>query len=349
MTPSFFDNLIYLATKLHARRSGMREGERLEALGHIRLLPELARALGMDTDCRTAADFQRRLAKDLIYELASFAKHVGETGSKVFSCLLVRFQMENVKVVLRGLINKIPQDELRLNLLPLPQGLALEEQNLMGAGSLEDFAALLPHRPPYRRVREAIFTERQRPIPFFFEMALDNDYFQELLSKARRLLEEDVAAVRPLIVQEANLFQFMLVIRGKFVYRLPAESLRSLGLEGVADAWFKEVLAAPDMLTAAKCGVGTVLDEIPANPRSGGNILDPAVLETLAWKRYARLANAAFRRGHMGLGAVIGYAGLRRIEVANLITLSEGIRMGITDGALRQRFIPTTNLEAIHV
>jgi len=42
----------------------------------------------------------------------------------------------------------------------------------------------------------------------------------------------------------------------------------------------------------------------------------------------------------MGLGAVVAYAAIRRIELANLITLSEGIRTRVTPDALRQRLIP---------
>lgn len=72
-------------------------------------------------------------------------------------------------------------------------------------------------------------------------------------------------------------------------------------------------------------------------------------LEGLAWNRFQRLANGAFRRDHMGLGAAIGYAGLRRVETANLITLSEGIRTGMTAGAIWARLVPRTDLEVAHV
>ena len=349
MTKSFCDNLSYLATKVHARRSRMQEGKRLDALCHIHTLHELTRAVGLDGDFPTAVDFQRRLAQDLIHELAGFTKHISETKADVFFCLLRRFEIENVKMVLRGLINKIPQNELRSHLISLPAGMTLDAQKLMNAGSFEDFATLLPPQPPYRRLRDAIFLQRQPAIPFFLEMALDSDYFQELVSKTRQLPEDDLADICPLMLQEANLFQFMLVIRGKFLYRLPPESLLPLRVTGVSDAWFKELLAVPDMLTAAKSGVGTVLDELPTGRSSGENTVNPAVLETLAWNRYARLANMAFRRGNIGLGAVIGYAGLRRVETANLITLSEGIRMGVRNDELRQSLTARTNPEAVHV
>lgn len=141
-------------------------------------------------------------------------------------------------------------------------------------------------------------------------------------------------------------------MRGKFHYDLPADSLLSLGVAGVgsSDEWFKALLAAPDILAAAKCAVGHALDELPPEQPTGESATaDPAALEALAWKRFLRLANSAFRRSHMGLGAVVGYAGLRRVEVANLITLCEGIRTGLEAEKLRARLIPRTDLEAAHV
>ena len=62
-----------------------------------------------------------------------------------------------------------------------------------------------------------------------------------------------------------------------------------------------------------------------------------------------RLANRAFRRSHMGMGAVVGYTGIRRVEVANLITLSEGIRAGMAAETIRARLLPRAGMEAANV
>jgi len=88
--------------------------------------------------------------------------------------------------------------------------------------------------------------------------------------------------------------------------------------------------------------VGVAVDEVPAAAKEA---LTPTDLETLAWRRYYRLANRAFRRCHMGLGAVVAYAAIRRVELANLITLSEGIRQGQPADALRRRLIPAARRE----
>ncbi len=87
-----------------------------------------------------------------------------------------------------------------------------------------------------------------------------------------------------------------------------------------------------------------MLDAAPFEdgPKDGSTVIDASVLEGLAWKRFFRLANLAFRRSHMGLGTIMGYMGLRRMEAANLITISEGIRSDMAAETIRGRLIPRT-------
>jgi vacuolar-type H+-ATPase subunit C/Vma6 len=142
-------------------------------------------------------------------------------------------------------------------------------------------------------------------------------------------------------------------VRGRFNFGLTAETLLPLRVSDGGDVveWFRAVLSAPDILAAAKCVVGIVIDALPAAGRSGGEqaAMDISVIEAVAWQRYLRLANLTFRRSHMGDGAVVGYFGVRRMEIANLITLSESIRLGIDERETRARMIPRTDLEVAHV
>lgn len=338
------NNLDYLATRLHARRSRMAEGERLDALCTIRSLPELSRSVRLDVEYQVATEFQQRLVQELVQELAGCVRHVGGTGGELVAWLLGRFQVENMKTLIRGFVNQTPPEVLQKHLVTLPAELSLDATGLMGAKSLESFIELLPPGTPRRRLSESLARHHDQPQPFFLEAALDCGYFQELLAKTSRLSGEDQTVVRPLALHEANFFQFMLAVRGRFHFDLPADALLSLHLPGVFDDWFKNLLTAPDWPAAAKSSVGIVFDELPLEPSS-----DDIVLETLAWQRFQRLAADVFRRDHMGLGAVVGYVALRRVETANLITLSEGIRTNLTTTAIRARLVPGKKLEAAHV
>jgi len=154
--------------------------------------------------------------------------------------------------------------------------------------------------------------------------------------------------------QEVDIFHLMLVTRGRFHYSLAPEMLRPLHVAGtrIPRSLFVAMLNDPDIYASVGRVSERVLDAAPFEhgPNDGSTTVDASALEGLAWKRFFRLANLAFRQSHMGLGAIVGYAGLRRVEVANLITISEGIRNGMAAETIRGRLIPRTIfVEVAHV
>lgn len=353
MLPATTSDLDYLTVRLHARRSRMAEAARLDALCRIHALPEFCRDRYPGLDLATASDFQRRLVQDLADELSACRRHLEGEGHELFTWLVARFQLENLKVLLRGWLNHVPLEPLQPHLISLPADLALDLPAWQRIGSITEFIAWLPPGKPRDRLGGMIASGQNRSQLFLFEAALDSGYFQELLIRTSRLRSEDGEIIRPVVLQETNIFQLMLLVRGRFQSGLAPETLTPLCVpgSGAAGEWFAAMLAASDLSAAVKCVAGIVLDELPAedSARETSATTDPAAVEALAWKRFLRLANGAFRRSHLGLGAVVGYACLRRLEAANLITVSEGIRTGLPAENLRARLTPRTDLEVAHV
>lgn len=344
------NDLDYLAVRLHARRSRMAEAERLDALCRSRALLELGRAVALEFEVQTATAFQRRLLQNLLQEFSFCLRHLDGAGNKLIGWMRSRFQIENLKVLLRGFLNRTPFDSLQEHLVPLPRELALDAQSLLAAETIDAFVERVPTGWPQKNLQTAIAAHRDEPGAFFFEAALDSGYFRELLVRIEMLPSTEKEFIEPLARQEVEMFHFLLAVRGKFNHGLAAESLVPLGVtgSGAAAERFRAMLAAPDISTVAKLGLGHVFDELPAAYGTAENATapDPAILEALAWRRFLRLANGAFRRSHIGLGAIAGYLDLRRVEVANLITLSEGVRAGMDAAKIRARLVPRTNLEA---
>jgi V/A-type H+-transporting ATPase subunit C len=224
---------------------------------------------------------------------------------------------------------------------------------LLAAETLERFVDRLPREMPRKVLRLALENYNGQLRPFFLEAALDQGYFQELLARAGRLPDADKEVVAPIIEQEVNMFLLTLAARGRFGYGLTPEILLPLHIRsrGIPTGRFNAMLTAPDLRTAAAFAVGRVIDALPPEHEAGetSRALDAAELEALAWKRFLRLANRACRRSHMGLGAIIGYAVIRRVEVANLISLSEGIRAGVAPESIRARLIPCHDEEVAYV
>jgi len=338
------NDLDYLAARLNARRSLMAEAEKLDSLCHIQSLPEFYAAIFPGADFKEVIDFQRFSVYELIKEISGFSAYMSGPGAKLLDWTLVRFQTENLKVLIRACMTKTPVEEIYGHLISLPKELFLNVKGLASAESPEVFAGMVPKGLLRNNLEKAIKIYHDYPRSFFFEAALDKGYFQGLIARLENLPHEDLEIIKPMIYQEADIFHLMLVARGKFHYKLTPEMLRPLHVEGtrIPCALFADMLNDPDINASVERISERILDISPSGQGliDGLTAADASILEGLAWKRFFRLANLAFRRNHMGLGAIMGYVDLRRVEVANLITISEGISSGIPADKIRERLIP---------
>jgi vacuolar-type H+-ATPase subunit C/Vma6 len=232
---------------------------------------------------------------------------VADPGAGLLAWLLARFQIENIKVLVRGLVNHIPFEEVRRFIVPLPRDLTLNSEGLQKANSLEEFIARLPPGMPRRWLRHAATVYHEQPRTFFLEAALDCGYFRELLTRTQQLRDDDKEQVKPLIFQEVDTFHLMLVLRGKFHYGLTPELLLPLHVtgSGISSERFATMSSDLDPLTAANRTLGRVLDQLPSavETPSESQTLNLAAFEALAWKRFRRLANLCLSSQSHGPGS----------------------------------------------
>lgn len=344
-----------LAAVLHGRRSRMAEAERLDDLCRSRTLTELWGETFPGWEPQDHVGFQRLVVQDLVAELSGILACMSGTGARLLHWVLVRFQFEDLKLLIRTGLTDSPQSDALGHLVSLPPDVALDVQGLIAAEWLEDFIELAPQGVVRKCLKKTVEIYRTHPQPFFFEAVLDQGYFQELLSRAEHLQVADRRILEPLLFQEIDIFHLMLVIRGRFHYGLSHDLLLPLHVSGTRlPRWtFADMLNDKDLRSSAERGADRVFDsplpEAGPNERPEAASVTPAILERLAWRRFIRLANRAFRQSHMGLASVFGYASLRRMEAANLITLSEGVRKGIPPEVIRSRMITSSEQGGVHV
>ena len=332
-------DLDFLAANIHGRRSHMAEGDRLDAFARLRTVPDLVRVLmPAATGIATSADLQRRLVRDLATELGALASYLGGPAGALLRWLRTRFEVENLKVLARGFAGGLAGDAVRPHLIALPDAPAPDPEPFVRAGDFETFVSLVPEGPLRDGAARSADLYAAHPRSFALEAGLDCGYLAELLDRAARVPDREY--VLAVARQEVQTFQMMLVARGRFTWGLEADDLAPFGL---LRGPFERMLAARDLADLARAAVGQAIDRLPAG---GEEKVDAPTLEALAWDRYWRLANWTFRRSHMGLGAVVAYTALRRVELANLIRVSEGIRLGVGTDRIRRLLIPQSGREA---
>lgn len=347
------EDLDYLAARLHGRRSRMAEAERLDGLCRIRTLSEFFCALYPETELQGVTQFQRLLVSELADELYEFLPLLSDPGADLLRWMLVRFQIENLKVLARQCFTAASPDETGAHLVPLPGEFSLDIRDFAQTESLEDFVRLIPKGPFRESAERVVGVARDKTKMFFFEAALDRAYCEGLVARADRLVPEDNEPVRAIVNQEVDMFHLMLVVRGKFHYRLSREMIQPLHVAGtlISRGLFSAMLNDLELDVAVGRVAERVLDGMPfqQGPCDGSKTVESFALEGLAWKRFLRLSNMAFRQSHPGIGTVVGYAGLRRVEVANLITISEGIRGSMPPESIRAHLILRNHGEWSHV
>jgi vacuolar-type H+-ATPase subunit C/Vma6 len=263
----------------------------------------------------------------------------------------LRFESENLKVLLRSSITKVNPEDAAGHPVHVPGLKPTEVHALAIAGSVTDFLRALKEDPIKRSLGSAVSEYGEDARPFFFEAAIDRGYLMELIARFNVLSESDRADAGSLTRSEADIFHLVLLLRGRFNYGLALDQLLPLHVTGasISGPTFADMLNDTDPLTAVNRVVMRVLGPLPFEGGRGDAAIPVTVLERLARRRYLRVANMTFRRSHMGFGAVVAYLGIRRIEIANLITVSEGIRAGMDPDAIRARTIPRMDTEGAYV
>jgi len=334
----------YLVARIHGRKSRLAEAERLDRLCRIRSLSDLSATIFPDTEYHGIIDLQRQLVRELAREISCFTPHLAGPRGQLLDWILVRFQIQNVKVLVRAHITKTPMPEVQKHLVFLPEGSISGTLITETTDSPVVFAKLLPKGKLRKIFEKALVIYSDNLRPFFIEAALDSSYFTELLARTDQLTEEEREIVRPVADQEADIFHLMLALRGKFHYGLTPDLLLPfhVGGTGISRTRLTAMFNDQDIVTVTGRALGYVIDELPSEhrPDETDGQTYAAHVEALARKRLMRLANSAFRKSHMGLGAVIGYIIMRLAETANLITISEGIRFNMAPEAIRGRMIP---------
>lgn len=346
-------DLDYLTSVLHARYSKMAKGDRLVELSRIENISDFFQSVYPDKTIENKYEFQKRCIFDFISEVFSFYPYLPKNCIHFVNWMVTRFQLENYKILLKGFLTKTPFFKLKDFIINLSGEFSIDIKKLYEAEIIEDFIKYSPKGFFQDSLKNAIKIYGDKAKPFFYESFLDSAFFKELALRTHRLNTYVRKYVKPIIDQEIDIFHLMLITRGKIIYNLPSDELKPFHIEGTAipKRIFYSLLNETDIGILIKTLEGRVIDSIPSElskiEQSTPNEL--TMLEALAWKRFCRLCNKVFYLNHMGFGAVVGYIGLKRIEIINLIALSEGIDGVFGPDFIRRHLIQKDYTEVIHV
>jgi len=294
--------------------------------------PDLSRdppALERRLDARLAEETQRVAA----FEWGLTRAVLGAYGR--------RFELANLKTVLRARFQRLEPERRDAALVPLPRS-RLPWTRLAEAPSMQAFAALLD-ATPYARPLLSVLEQHEDASAFSFEVALDLAYFQTLVRRIGRLAGRDARRARTLLGSWIAVENLSWAFRYRSLSRLtPEETINytlhsafGAGLEAVR----RVVLGATVADEAARLGY--------AIDRDAPEDEALASLERAAVEARADAAERLFAAAPFDLGAPLAVLALREVEVRDLVTLVEGRAAHLDDGAIAARLLsPAARAEA---
>ena len=100
----------FINAKVRGKRSKLFESHRLRSLAECRTLPDLFRRVYPSRGFTNHLDFERLLLSDHIRHLDKVSRYLSGRVSDLFQWLMVRYQLENLKVVVRVFMSKENRD-----------------------------------------------------------------------------------------------------------------------------------------------------------------------------------------------------------------------------------------------
>lgn len=267
---------------------------------------------------RAAFQMRVRLAEAYASIIAMAPKHTHDLLAQMYR----RFEVDNLKGILRGIVSGASWDKVRFVLFPLTST-ALPAQAMVEAGNVTAAIELLQGTPYYETLSYAMKRYNVEQNLFPLEVALDLAYWRKLWSEVNRLPGDDRVQALRVAGSLLDMNNLMWALRYRVYYNLSEEELINYTLPfgfRVRDEDIRSIAAGTDLaLVTSRIfpGIGD-LETLFHDPRRGLQALELKLM-----RKVAHQCHAAFLGNPFHIGLLLGYLVLQEMEIQDLTVLIE--------------------------
>jgi V/A-type H+-transporting ATPase subunit C len=348
----------YANTRLRAMKSRLLPRQRLEELTQAGSLPALLTALGntayrepvLAAFARTSTSMglqslAEALRDDIITTIGCVHEFFpeGSLARQLATLLLRRYDVHNLKTVLRGLARQVPPDQILAATLPVGELGPSDLKQLVHTANIHHVVDLLATwraslARPWLEARSA--GQAQGGELAEMETALERWHFQTALAMASQGGQTGAILFEALQLQAdaANILTALRLvgatsrpdeIRDLFVGpgRIPLARLEAAASHGSVAAALDEFAPTPYQARLTKA-----LAQYESSPRL-------SAFERALARHELLFAASLFVRDPLGLGVLIGYVALKTNEIANLRAIAHGLWLEEVSEGIRAQLL----------
>lgn len=330
----------YLRTRLAIMSANLLGHDGLTALTRL-ALEDLAKRTGFDAvkgnnDATRLAAFERALMQTWLDELSALLRPLEGPARKLLTQWASRYELLNIKVLVRGKIGQLPNDEIERSLFRLPGFLSLNHDELLNTDSVPELLRHLQNTRYQRLATQALRQYEERPDPFLLDATLDQQFYGDLINRAQQLAGDDRAETLNLIGRIVDRHNLVWSLRYRFNYGLQASEVLYLAIDGgriLNRARLQQILQA-DTLSEA-------LRQLPPGLLSHGEMPPQITLIEVAMRNeLSQYAERAMRRSPSALTSVLAYLVLRYGEITKIYAIVHARVYGLGDDLLGEALNP---------
>lgn len=324
----------YVVLRTHARIAGLLTREQMQTLADTRDVDDFLTKLEdtpygsvtLDDESRPDIAMERVFYRKFIERIE---KIVELTPKKIGEFLMgyyqMRFEVVNLKRILRGKFSDASEDEIRLSLIPISAYQVASYEDLVKADSLESVVEML-RGTPYAKVSEQMPLYEEHDALWPLELMLNYLNASAILEAVKKLPTRDRRIVRKLVELETDIENVLIAIkqRGNKGKTLNVEELFP-ATYGISVPHLNDIIEAENIRPVIQ-GLGTPYAEILGPIYEG----DVALIRT--YLRLAKYDHATASRSadEYGFNVIMAYLVYSEIEKDNLVGLAWGRAQGLT-------------------
>ena len=323
----------YLNTRVAILRARLLPESTIADLIEAPLDEGLAKHLGpalIDPELDTAA-IERSLMRALLADLAVILRPLTGNARDFLSYGARRFELFNLKALIRGKLRHLPDAEIERHLQDMPSFTVLDHERLLRTESVAELLRQIeagPYGDIARQARQAL-DEKQDTLAV--EAAIDQRYYSGLVKRVHQLEKNDLEPMHALLGTTVDKLNLTWIVRFRFAYGLsPTETYYYLIRHGYHLKHY-DLLALVEL---DECDA--VMAAIPAALRVYlEGVSSPLEVERRLEDMVTGRARAAARRSPSVITRALAYQLLREYELNRLRAIVHGKRLGISAELLR--------------
>lgn len=306
----------------------------VDAINYLKTDTYYSEALSdYNSETLTRSELERALKKHYINDVCRLKHYIIGGYRKLFNVLLLRFQVENIKTILRGKYVNKDKSEISNFIITNCCANDIDYRDLINANDFDEVIEKLKGTIYYEYLVPLIGNIKSNGL-FKVETALDLCYFSFVKNYAKKLDVENRTVVQTFNNSYADLLNIQRIFRGKKYYNLSPEELFNYSIydgHKISKDLLKTLCYSRDLDEFFNLLRNTPYSKLFEENQDKDYLMEVEMLDYLK-----KLCLNYKSRNSMNLSGVIAYVELSLIEMRNIVSIIESKKYNQTPSEIMQ-------------